>query len=251
MDSSIIGISKLPKNAKERWEGILDSPEAFEKHMNDPDKAVILRRNGYTADSIEYRYNNFGFRTDDDFDLKSPAPGTMFLGCSYTFGTGLNIEDTWAYKLNQKLGGECFYNFSQPGSGIETAYRMLRAYADDLKIKTVYFLTLDNGQRREFFHINRRHFNFIGPWDYDKYEFVAENMTDNVELNMSRTRTTDAIKGFCWERGIDVYCLNIGVLQIAKKLAIKNEWYARDLMHFGREYQDYLIADMSKWRLIT
>ena len=41
--------------------------------------------------SIEYKLNNEGFRTPDDFN--SMDEGNIFLGCSHTFGVGLPIEN--------------------------------------------------------------------------------------------------------------------------------------------------------------
>jgi hypothetical protein len=67
----------------------------------------------YTENPIEYKFNNYGFRTPDDFN---DDEGNIFLGCSHTIGIGHHLENTWSYKLNQSLGGK-FWNLSQGGNG--------------------------------------------------------------------------------------------------------------------------------------
>lgn len=237
--------SGIPQNTRRSWHGS-DQEAAYEENLKSASRCKLLDSNGFTRDNIEYRFNNLGFRSDDAFDLDSPAEGTMFLGCSFTEGVGLDIEDTWAYKLSQKLGG-CFYNFSQGGTGIETAYRMLHTFADVLKIKRVYHLMLDTGQRREFYNYGK--FESIGPWSYEE-SFVALNMTHPVELHMSIARSTDAMRGFVRDRGIELYWIDPAYEKQARTLARQKKSFARDIQHLGREYQDALIEDMSVWKTI-
>ena len=239
--------SRYIANLRERWNG-QDSEENFDKHLQDPKKSFLLTLNKFTRDNVEYRYNNLGFRSDDTFDLVSPAEGTMYLGCSFTKGNGLNVEDTWAYKLNQRIGGGCFYNMGQGGTGIETAYRMLCAYADVLKIKRVYYLYCQSGERREFYHCGSG-FVTQGPWAYEE-SFVAHHMTHPIELHMVDARTTDAMRGFARDRGIEIYKLNTRTELATREKALKIDSWARDLSHSGSEYHDLLISDMSQWQLL-
>ena len=79
----------------------------------------------YKNNPIEYKFNNCGFRTPDDFNTIDE--GNIFLGCSHTFGIGHHLENTWSYKLNQIIGGK-FWNLSIGGTGVMTAYRLLKGY---------------------------------------------------------------------------------------------------------------------------
>jgi hypothetical protein len=48
-----------------------------------------------------YVFNSLGYR-GDEFD--PDAPVKLFVcGCSYTFGAGLDLEETWSYHFRQKL----------------------------------------------------------------------------------------------------------------------------------------------------
>lgn len=49
---------------------------------------------GYSEKDITYKFNSHGYRCDEL--TKSPI---LFLGCSYTMGVGLPVQDVWAKKL--------------------------------------------------------------------------------------------------------------------------------------------------------
>ena len=88
----------------------------------------------YTENPIEYKFNNYGFRTPDDFNYDD---GNVFLGCSHKIGIGHHLENTWSYKLNKFMGGK-FWNLSQGGSGVDTAFRLLYGFQNHLNIKILY-----------------------------------------------------------------------------------------------------------------
>ena len=92
------------KGHKQLWVG-MDTLKRFEKNKTKhPDNFSIKH---YTEHPIVYSVNNDFYRTPDDFN--SNELGNMYLGCSHTFGTGLYLEDIWAYKLNSIIGGK-FWN---------------------------------------------------------------------------------------------------------------------------------------------
>lgn len=244
LDLRALGKSAYTINHIAKWNST-DNPSQFLDNMSKKDKAAILQLNGHSKENIEYRYNNLGFRSDDDYNLDSPSTGVMFLGCSFTIGVGLNIEDTWAYKLS-KLQGGCFYNFAQEGSGAETAYRMLLAYAERLKIKRVYHHNVHDGHRREFYDGFK--WKLMGPWSYDACPFVSRYMTHPLELYVNSARMDDAMIGFSKRTGIEIFRLDREYEMQAVSQTITNKSYGRDLLHYGKVYHDIIIADMSQWR---
>ena len=108
--------------------------ENFKKHPTSPH---LLN---YKKNPITYEYNNYGFRTPDDFILKQE--GNVFLGCSHTFGIGHYLENTWSYKLSKKIGGK-FYNISEPGSGIQLQYEYLNYFKDKIKFNNLFHFLPD------------------------------------------------------------------------------------------------------------
>lgn len=89
----------------------------------------------YLSNPIEYRLNSHKLRTFDE--LTTEEPGNVFLGCSHTYGIGLHLQDTWAYKVNQFIGGK-FWNFGLPGSSLQIAYMLLLHYHGKMKVKNVF-----------------------------------------------------------------------------------------------------------------
>ena len=55
----------------------------------------------YKENPIEYSFNNYGFRTPDNFN--DTDEGNIFLGESNTFGIGHHLENVWSYKLNKHI----------------------------------------------------------------------------------------------------------------------------------------------------
>ena len=130
----------------------------------------------YKENPIKYSYNNYGFRTPDDFN--DIDEGNVFLGESNTIGIGHHLENTWSYKLNKDLGGK-FWNLSQGGSGIQAAYRLLGGFKDMLKIKNIYHLALHH-PRFEF--IYEGNVVKLSPWTIDLLV-----RTDKIKFDKSPT----------------------------------------------------------------
>ena len=79
-----------------------------------------------TADySITYRSNRLGFRGDDDA-LGSPATERIvFLGDSFTFGSGVPIEDTFAARVAAERPNAVGFNLGIGGFGIDQMWLTL------------------------------------------------------------------------------------------------------------------------------
>ena len=93
-------------------------------------------KNTSSKNPINYKLNNYGFRTNDNLEKKE---GNVFLGCSFTFGEGHHLENTWSYKLHKKIGGGLkFWNLSMGGTGIDFAFRMLYSYKNLIDVKNVF-----------------------------------------------------------------------------------------------------------------
>jgi len=131
-----------------KWEG-MDNKESFVENCKKYPNNESLKY--YKENPIKYSYNNYGFRTPDDFN--DTDEGNVFLGCSNTMGIGHLLENTWAYKVNKEVGGK-FWNLSQAGSGIQTDFRLLYGFKDYLKVKNIFHLVLFH-PRYEFIQEDR------------------------------------------------------------------------------------------------
>lgn len=86
-----------------------------------------------------YRFNSLGYRGEE---LAPGAPVKVFVGgCSFTFGTGLNMEEIWAYRFKERLAaarglspsGVNLLNFSMGGASNDWIARTLLEQASRLR----------------------------------------------------------------------------------------------------------------------
>lgn len=208
-----------------------DNEEQFEQNQRDPRKRRMLEQAGWTSTSIRYHINDRGFRMDRDMRDLEPGNGILYLGCSLTFGVGLNIEDTWAHLHHQKQGGD-FINLAWPATGIDTQYRMLAAWAGVLRPPRAYTLGAFP-ERREL--IRPDGIARFGPWtngrDAEIYHMMIE---DDREVRMTFLRAVDAMRAICCDHGIELYAPGDGVMgMVNQPQGGQDERLARDLMHRG------------------
>lgn len=104
-------------------------------YIVDPSKNSDTFSSGYTqeihpeewATSTVKRLNNYQYRCDD-FTDKHVGKHILFMGCSVTWGDGLNEEELWSKKVYNTLSSmfTCsgYFNVSFPGTGImEISYK--------------------------------------------------------------------------------------------------------------------------------
>jgi hypothetical protein len=209
----------------------------------------------YIDEPIEYRFNNYGFRTDDDFN--TVEIGNVFLGCSYMFGTGFHIENTCMYKVNQNVGGK-LWNLSWPGTGLDSAFRLLNeAIKFGLKIKNVFHLEWEH-PRYEYYH-NELGWIPIGIEDWGASTEVKfrdkewtnsikmvgfKSLIHNPQLKIMIEKNKRAIKSLCEENNLNYILLNrkdimetewtdrhLDDINNRKTLNESDFFYSRDLLH--------------------
>lgn len=231
------------------WHGH-DDYKRYQKNYHKLETRKKLEEEHFTETNVIYRFNNYGFRTDVDFDVNNPATGSLFIGCSFTEGVGLNIEECWAYKIAQKRG-EAHYNLGQGGTGLETQYRLLRAWGPVLKPVAVFTLGSFEPRRELHKHVwmdgemaNIAEIFFPSSENansliYKKY------LSSASETEISSLRTFDAIKYLCKELNAELYTPDPD-FHLEITFATKDS-LARDLAHPGRLYHAHLAENLDKW----
>lgn len=99
----------------------------------------------YTDDNIprfenkQYNTNSYGYRTQEFFPLPAGKKNVVVLGCSHTFGEGLEQSEIWLSKLENKLQSKLlrFWNLAQPGASADLITRILLATEKTLFPKIV------------------------------------------------------------------------------------------------------------------
>jgi len=86
-----------------------------------------------------YEHNSYGYRTKE-FNFDSPDPSILCLGCSYTYGAGVKLTDTWVAQIEKQYPEYAVYNLGYPGGSGDTVVRTLASLGDKLNIKKVCIL---------------------------------------------------------------------------------------------------------------
>lgn len=206
------------------WLGT-DTQLLYDHNCHDPERRARLERAGwYPYTPIEYKFNSHGFRTDE-FDQ---SPGILALGCSYTQGVGLHQHQTWPGVVAQ-LTGQTVWNLGVGGASLDTCFRLLEYWVDNLKISAVVVL-VPHIDRVEVV-LNDARVESCGPWtdsDYmkDFYRCWVDHM-DNSLIN--RRKNVLAMQAICIQR-------NIPILFYYPETEFRGEiggGKARDLTHYG------------------
>lgn len=201
----------------------LDSLAAYEHHL--ATRRQDLEDNGWIGRSIIYRFNEHGFRSDP----LVPGQGAMFLGCSFTFGTGLALEDCWPYQVSKRLALSC-WNLGVAGAANDTMFRLGSFWIPHLAPRVVVVL-LTEPTRLEI--IDNRKFVPIMPKFIPKeYEqFYRYWVTTDANSRFNEMKNQLAIQSLCDKAGIPVFFFRM------KDFMYKFDQpyldYARDLTHPG------------------
>ena len=245
------------RNGNYEWPSeFMDSKELFEENCKEYPNSKTLKY--YKENPIEYSFNNYGFRTPDDFN--DTDEGNVFIGCSHTMGVGHPLENTWSYKLNKHIGGK-FWNLSQGGCGSQTDYRLLFAWKDTLKIKNIFHYTVP-WPRFEFFnedgfiHLNHHKKKYRENWKHKphRWEFYVDILSDEVYCNYNQMVYINAIKGISEEIGCNYYYITPEILE----WSIPTLWEerldenddsirARDLEHYTVGRSKFLYENMMEY----
>lgn len=91
-----------------------------------------------------YRSNQQGFRSELDFSRAASPNRIILVGDSFTFGTGVEIEETFGALLNIALGdGVTVYNLAMPGFGLDQMWMSVRHQALPMKPTLIIMAFID------------------------------------------------------------------------------------------------------------
>lgn len=197
----------------------------------------------YALNPIEYKLNNAGFRTPDDFN--SQDIGNVYLGCSHTFGIGHHLENTWSYKLSKIVGGK-FWNLGLGGTGVDAHFRILLAFYKELKIKNIFHYA-PMYPRYEFIE-NKRPQGYIVADYNEKWipkfgNLMLDSLLTDEQVELNWHKNTSAIRGLASEIGATYYLIEGS-----------DGWHgrddesllARDLIHYTTQYQHKVYQNFLK-----
>ena len=243
-----------------------DTPEQFEKNLNSEDK-LLLKKFGWVDNKgnptpVSYNLNKYGYRCIDDLS----KPGILFIGCSLTFCTGVNVEHSWPYLVAKHFDLEP-YNFGRPAQGIDGSCMMASLFLrEELKnLKAIVVFLPPPGRHDYFIRSVQNDLGISGTFMHLKKndEYINTPM-ETVESTRYEELTPETILQHTWwskENCVVSDFMNIGWLkQMAGELDIPlivkdaSKLYdtpvsdfniqkfdnARDLMHYGPSINKYI-----------
>ena len=223
-----------------------DTEKNFIEHLKKYPTSTHL--NKYKKNPIEYKLNNYGFRTHDNFT--EGDFGTVYLGCSHTFGIGHYLENTWSYKLHKSVGEGKFFNLSMGSTGLVSQYYFLKYFSDKLKFKRVYHFYPTECNYRYGFMDEKGKMRIIGPFAENWRTEIEENLWKEYLINESYNKLhnsvyKDAIKNICKEMECE-YISYEKSYHTTTDPYHKNMTPARDLLHYYVENQNKIYKKFLK-----
>lgn len=199
----------LPADDEERYENNI------QKRLSE------LKTYGWYNKEIDYTFNSYGFRSDE-FEEAS-VPSILFLGCSYTVGVGIRIEDSFTSIISKELGFRN-YNLGLGGGGPDTAFRIGHHWIPQLKPKYVVWMDIFKERYEEIVKIG----------DGTKEKVLP--MIQIIDKNRNHTYLSanhwyiNSLKNYI---GVKHTCDRFKIKLIHSRI-FKRLDYARDLAHPGK-----------------
>lgn len=210
---------------------IWDSPtekSQFEKMMADPEHRLYFVKKGWdNPEAITYNVNSHGFRCEE-FDN---TPCIVALGCSYTFGVGLPLQDIWPTIVGNKLGLKVV-NLAWPGQGSDYCFRMAEYWLSRLPVQRCVLLNpppsrieVVTNNAAETFMVNSMS-AYYNPNDW----FLNQWMMNEENHRLNNLKNSLAIKQLCADLSIPCQTFEAQVHMSGSREELE---YARDYLHAG------------------
>lgn len=162
-DISKLGLIEHPWSIKDNSRGykhILTINEAEEKIVKPGD--------------WEYLINRYNFREQWNFETTNPKIG--FFGCSFTFGEGIEYQDTFVNIVSKELNLNPF-NFGIGGSSIHRIAKTFTAVTKVIDLDYAVF-TFPAHHRQLYINDEGKLINLIPYWPHRSFKEISEKLTE-------------------------------------------------------------------------
>ena len=206
-----------------------DSEKVFQQNIKDPQKKKYLESRGWHVPGcFKYKINQHGFRTDE---LRKNTHSVVALGCSFTVGIGLPIEDAWPSILSRKLN-KTVYNLGVGGASLDTVFRIADHWIPKIQPSAVILLAppihrfeVYHNQKADVYTPTDNHRDLVKQW-FSCDDNALGNAKKNILAIESISNSLD-IPFFVFDSN------DIGSLS-----------YARDFLHQGPDDHRELAISM-------
>ena len=203
-------------------------------------------KHGYYADddlpkfnsAAGYKTNSLGYRCPEFSPLPDGGKNVVVLGCSHTFGEGLEENETWVSQVakdpNKTLR---WWNLGQPGSSADLMIRILYGAEKVLFPKIIVACWPAQSRRERLDQIPQNLTSNDALLKTENNNTDRNNFLKNVFLLEKFAEKNNAKTFHCFAE--DVYTLD-NTLQVLKNYTIKNCWPEWDQHHLPDAKREHI-----------
>ena len=198
-----------------------------------------------------YYLNAQGFRHDGSLEnMLTETGGAVYLGDSHVMGVGVDIENSWTHIAhhNCKATRDMRYiNMGMPGKGIESQYRYLKRYIEEIKPDIVVSSYPWPFTRAEVWDYMQDEWGSITINKLGRTKLRGEERVPDVRWHLHTAasynryyKCIDAIKWLCHEVGAKFYSIEEETddkvhnqLSMNYVHRINDKDWGRDMVHSG------------------
>jgi lysophospholipase L1-like esterase len=223
-----------------------DSRDSLERLCAVEEYRAYFQQQGWLEPgAISYRINSAGFRCEEFDPL---APNLLALGCSYTIGLGLPLQDLWPSLVGQALQLRVC-NLGWGGVSADTCYRLAEYWIPCIRPRLVVMLT-PPVDRFEL-HMATGSIpveNFMPQSEAESAPYVQQYLRhyygNEANSQINRRKNQAALRSLCDQHGVPCQIYNCDEWM---NLTREQIGYARDRMHAGppghQRLADQIIRD--------
>ncbi len=257
---SFSGVSnKTPRAVVTRWQGS-DNEDRYRYHMQYDHTRSQMEKLGWVDHDIQYNLNSWGFRGHDsrEFDTVSGA-SLITLGCSFTYGTGLDQHSIWPQHLADALGLELI-NAATPGHGLDLGVLWLLLQGHTITNPRALVILEPPPYRLSW--INRydkpMEDQVVGITLLSELEeltnhtdsITLQKLVSNLDINSTFAYYRNAQLASLWAAQKNIPCVYLSARDV--NFATDKTDLARDLSHSGRAWhRDFATLAHNKLKQLT
>lgn len=173
--------------------------------------------------------NSYGYRCPEFQPLPNGGKNVVVLGCSHTFGEGLEEEETWVSRVAKKTNKTLrWWNLARPGGNADQMIRILYGTEKVLfpKIIVACWPAVTRRERLDLYPQNLTGDDNLLKTENSNTD--QNNFLKNLFLLEKFAERNEAKTFYCFAE--DVYELTSN-LQVLKDYTIKNSWPEWDRHH--------------------
>lgn len=203
-----------------------DSEESYQRMNQDPRHREYFKQKGWDQPgAITYKFNSHAFRSEE-FD--PDANNLVTLGCSFTMGVGLPVQDVWPSRLGQTLNLRVC-NFGWGGYAADSCFRLADYWIPQLKPRLVVLLNPPRGRMEIVIDDRPGRADVIMPGTQNDM-FLKRWLSVDANARLNNKKNSLAIQAICQQLNIPFLSYEADMWMSGSREDLE---YARDFMHSG------------------